>query len=175
MIHIHWKVNFFLSLIFFLMIVFTSIWLSAWMDDHWSLIISKTKCSNAVAVPRVCGSSWISVSRIDRWWRCCFTHPHPRRRPAVKLPPRQGAALPLSIWHWISLESHKGFRKDCPKIFPLLRCHHWRLMYRFTSGLFCLTTPLLQLLPSILFSRARISWLGLFHSQLPLWMERHKA
>ena len=77
------------------------------------MIVSLWECSTAVAVLGVCGSGWISVSRIDRWWRCCcFTHPHPRRRPAVKLPPRQGAALPLSTRQWISLEFHKGFHKD---------------------------------------------------------------
>ena len=68
-------------------------------------------CSTASVVLRVCGSGWISVSQIDRWWRWC-TDPHPRRRPAVKLPPRQGAALPLSTRQWISLEFHKGFHKD---------------------------------------------------------------
>ena len=77
------------------------------------MIVSLWECSTAVAVLGVCGSGWISVSRIDRWWRCCcLTHPHPRRRPAVKLPPRQGAALPLSTRQWISLEFHKGFHKD---------------------------------------------------------------
>ena len=78
---------------------------------------------------RVCGSGWISVSQIDRWWRWC-TDPHPRRRPAVKLPPRQGAALPLSNGHWVSLEFLKAFHQDLIHHFLSLttteHLYYWR-------------------------------------------------